>query len=153
MKEFLKENRTRIIYIVILSVVFVFGCRVVTKQFIKTANLYNLDDTGDRVRCAEYLGWSVDKSSETVKKIYIPDKETAEFNEYNKMQKECGFDLCPYMGKGALLYTYKIENTGYNAFLNLIIYEGKMIGGDCNILEFDDLFLPVLFSKTDAYIS
>jgi hypothetical protein len=73
------------------------------------------------------------------------------------MQNECGFDLFPYMGKGALCYTYRITNFPFdntvNAFLNLIIYDEKLIGGDCDVEEFDDLYLPVSFKKVNAYIS
>ena len=126
-------------------------------RFFETASFENLKDINDRIRCAASLGWEVDKSTEAVKSIYIPNEKTKEFIEYNEMQKLCGFDLLPYMGKGALCYTYRITNFPYsspvNAFLNLIIYDEKMIGGDCDVLEFDDLYLPVSSKKANAYIS
>lgn len=157
MKEFLKENIIRILSLLFISILLISGCRILSYSFLKTASFENLKDLNDRVRCAQTLGWNVDRTSETVKSIYIPNEKTKEFVEYNEMQKMCGFDLLPYMGKGALLYTYRItnfpKNTPVNAFLNLIIYDEKMIGGDCDVLEFDDLYLPVLFEKTDAYVS
>ncbi len=157
MKEFFKENIIRILCLMFVSLLLVSGCRILTYRVFKTASFENLIDLNDRVRCAESLGWYVDKSSETVKSIYIPNEKTKEFIEYNEMQKLCGFDLLPYMGKGANVYTYRITNFPYsssvNAFLNLIIYDEKLIGGDCDVLEFDDLYLPVSFKKTDAYIS
>lgn len=157
MKEFFKENIIKILSLVFVSLLLIAGCRILTYRFFETASFENLKDLNDRVRCAHVLGWEVDKSSETVKSIYIPDEKTKEFIEYNEMQKECGFDLLPYMGKGAIVYTYRITNfpfdTPVNAFLNLIIYDEKLIGGDCDVLEFDDLYLPVSFKKADAYIS
>lgn len=157
MKEFFKENIIRILSLLFVSLLLVLGFRIIMYRFFETASFENLIDTNDRVRCAHVLGWEVDRTSETVKSIYIPNEKTKEFIEYNEMQKVCGFDLLPYMGKGALCYTYRITNfpfdTTVNAFLNLIIYDEKMIGGDCDVLEFDDLYLPVSFKKADAYIS
>lgn len=157
MKDFFKENYIPILVLILSSLLLVFGAQVLTNEFFKTASYENLETIDDRIRCAKYLGWQVDKSSETVKSVYIPNTETVEFNEYNVMQKMCGFDLSLYMGKGAMCYTYRILNFpsefSVNAFLNLIIYDGKMIGGDCEVLEYDDLYLPVKLSKTNADIS
>lgn len=157
MKEFFKENIIRILSILFVSILLISGCRILMYRFFKTASFENLTDTNDRVRCARALGWEVDKSTEAVKSIYIPNEKTKEFIEYNEMQNECGFDIFPYMGKGALCYTYRITNFPFdntvNAFLNLIIYDEKLIGGDCDVEEFDDLYLPVSFKKVNAYIS
>lgn len=157
MKEFFKENIIRILSMLLVSLLLIAGCRIIMYRFFETASFENLIDTNDRVRCARSLGWEVDRTSETVKSIYIPNEKTKEFIEYNEMQNECGFDLLPYMGKGALCYTYRITNFPFdntvNAFLNLIIYDEKLIGGDCDVEEFDDLYLPVSFKKTDAYIT
>lgn len=151
MKEFIKENIIRLLCLIFASLLLIFGGQVLKKEFFKTASFENLNDLNDRLRCARALGWEVDKTSETIKSIYIPNEITKEFAEYNKMQNDCGFDLLPYMGKGARLYTYRILNfpndTLVNAFLNLIIYDGKMIGGDCDVLEYDDLYLPVKRTK------
>ncbi len=157
MREFLKENYIHILTLLAISLLLVFGGRVVIGEFNKSASFKNLDNINDRVRCAKRLGWEVDKSSETATTVYIPKETTKEFAEYNEMQKMCGFDLLEYMGKGATRYTYRILNfpseTPVNAFLNLIIYDDKMIGGDCEVEEYDDLYLPVILGKTDADIS
>lgn len=153
MKEFVKENIIRLLCLALASLLLIFGAQVLKGEFTKTASFENLDDLNDRVRCAKSLGWNVDKTSETVRVVYIPNEASKEFNEYNEMQNECGFDLLPYMGKGAHLYTYRILNfpseTSVNAFLNLIIYDCKMIGGDCDVLEYDDLYLPVKRAKCE----
>lgn len=157
MKEFFKENIIRILSLLFVSLLLILGFRIIMYRFFETASFENLKDINDRIRCAASLGWEVDKSTEAVKSIYIPNEKTKEFIEYNEMQKLCGFDLLTYMGKGSNVYTYRITNFPYsspvNAFLNLIIYDEKMIGGDCDVLEFDDLYLPVSFKKANAYIS
>ncbi len=153
MKEFVKENIIRLLCLGLASLLLIFGAQVLKGEFLKTASFENLKDPNDRVRCAASLGWNVDKTSETVRAVYIPNEASIEFNEYNEMQKSSGFDLVPYMGKGAHLYTYRILNfpsdISVNAFLNLIIYDGKMIGGDCDVLEYDDLYLPVKRTKCE----
>ncbi len=157
MQEFLKENIIHILSLLLASLLLVFGGQIVKNKFLQTAAYENLETLDDRIRCAEYLGWKVDKTSETSRNVYIPNENTAEFNQYNEMQKLSGFDLSLYMGKGAVCYTYRILNfpsqNEVNAFLNIIIYDGKMIGGDCEVLEYDELYLPVKLHKTDADIS
>ena len=140
-----------------MSLVLIFCAQIFTLKFSKAASCENLTTQAARVRCARYLGWEIDKTSETVKTVYIPNESTIEFSRYNDMQKLCGFDLCPFMGKGVDCYTYRILNypatTPVNAFLNILVYDGIMIGGDCAVEEYDDLYLPVRLIKSDAYVS
>ena len=157
MRDFLKENYIRIMVIILLSLSFILGGQIMVYKFSQTACRENLETLDDRVRCARSLGWEIDKTSEVVKNVYIPNEFTKELIEYNEMQKMCGFDISAYMGKSAQVYTYRILNfpssNPVNAFLNIIIYDGKMIGGDCDVLEYDDLYLPVILGKTNADIA
>ena len=157
MKNFFKENCIYILSLVLVSLLLIFLGQVMLYKFHQTASYENLKTVNDRVRCAKALGWQVDKASETVKTVYIPQEFTKEIEEYNEMQKRCGFDLSLYKGTGAQVYTYRILNypstEPVNAFLNIIIYNDKMIGGDCEVEEFDDLYLPVRRMEADAHIS
>lgn len=157
MKNFLKENLIYILSLVLVSLLLILLGQIMLNKFHNTASYENLKTVNDRVRCAKALGWQVDKASETVKTVYIPQEFTKEITEYNEMQKSCGFDLSHYKGKGAQVYTYRIldypASTPVNAFLNIIIYDDKMIGGDCEVSEFHDLYLPVRRSHTDAHIA
>lgn len=156
MKDFLKENIVYILLLILFSLLLILGGQIVMHKFYKTAAYENLETVKDRIRCTKALGWEVDKGSETVKAVYIPNENSVEFSEYNKMQQMCGFDLSPYMGKGAIVYTYRILNfesdSPVNAFLNIIVYNGKMIGGDCEVAEYHDLYLPVISGKANANI-
>ena len=156
MREFIKENIIHILILIFISLLFILGGQILTHKFQKTAYYENLTTLDDRVRCANSLGWEIDKTSESIRSVYIPKDNTKEFLEYNKMQKSCGFNLEHYMGKGATCYTYRILNfpseNEVNAFLNIIIYNDKMIGGDCEVLEYDDLYLPVKLTKFNTDI-
>lgn len=157
MKKFFKENIIYILLLILFSLLLIFWAQIMVGQFHAEGNFKNLENTDDRIRCAESLGWQVDKASETKRQVYIPEKLTSEFLEYNKFQKMCGFDLMPYLGKGVTVYTYRILNfpddNPVNAFLNIITYQNQMIGGDCTVDEYDDMYLPVKLSKPDTYVS
>ena len=151
MKKFISENIVYILLIVLFSLVVIFWGRIIVKEFKTEKNHNNLTELSDRIRCAESFGWEVDKASETKTLHYIPKEITDEFLQYNEMQKSCGFDLTPYMGKGVTVYTYRILNfpnkTPVNAYLNIITYNDRMIGGDCVVDEFDDLCLSVCYQR------
>ncbi len=157
MKKFIKENIIYILILVLLSLLLILWSHIIRAEFQVAANFNNLETLSDRVRCANSLGWEIDKTSETKKLIYLEKTPTTEFLKFNKMQKMCGFDLLPYLGKGVTVYTYRIldfpSDNPVNAFLNIIIYNDKMIGGDCTVEEYDDLYLPVKLPQLDAHIS
>ena len=157
MKSFIKENMLYILLLLLFSLLLLLWSQIIRAEFYKVGNFDNLETLSDRVRCAKNLGWQVDETSETKRQIYIDQSPTPDFLEYNDFQKQCGFDLAPYMGKGVTVYTYRILNfpsdNPVNAFLNIIIYKNKMIGGDCTVDEYDDLYLPVKLPKLDRYIS
>ncbi len=151
MKKFISENIVYILLIILFSLVVIFWGRIIVKEFKTEKNQNNLTELSDRIRCAESFGWEVDKASETKTSHYIPSEMNDEFLHYNEMQKSCGFDLTPYMGKGVTVYTYRILNFPHsapvNAYLNLITYNDRMIGGDCVVDEFDDLYLSVCYQR------
>lgn len=151
MKKFISENIVYILLIILFSLVVIFWGRIIVKEFKTEKNQNNLTELSDRIRCAESFGWEVDKASETKTLHYIPKEITDEFLQYNEMQKSCGFELMPFIGKGVTVYTYRILNfphsTPVNAYLNIITYNDRMVGGDCVVDEFDDLYLPVCYQR------
>lgn len=91
----------------------------------------------DRAEYAKSLGYTVSRDSETVRKIVIPAVFGNVYENYNALQKECGFDLSLYKGEDAVQYTYIITdytddsgNTLDNIRMNLIIVSGRIVGGD-----------------------
>ncbi len=91
----------------------------------------------DRTEYAKSLGYAVSRDSETVRNIVIPAVFGNVYENYNALQKECGFDLSLYKGEDAVQYTYIITdytddsgNTLDNIRMNLIIVSGRIVGGD-----------------------
>ena len=98
----------------------------------------------DRKAFAKSIGYTVSADSETVRNIVIPAIFGNVYENYNTLQKECGFDLSLYKGEEAVQYTYNITdyidesgNALENIRMNLIVCNGKIIGGDISSAELD----------------
>jgi len=71
----------------------------------------------------------------------IPEAFNAVYERYNNLLKESGYDLSPYKGKTCKRYTYLIPSQ--NARANIIVYDGKIIGGDISGITLDGIMLPI----------
>ncbi len=77
--------------------------------------------------------------------VTIPERFNAVYERYNNLLKEGGYDLTPYKGKKCKRYTYLIPSE--NARANILVYNGKIIGGDISSITIDGIMLPI--TKTD----
>lgn len=59
----------------------------------------------------------------------VPKEEEAVYEEYNKLQKEGGFDLDRYKGEKLERYTYKLNDYD-DVYANVLIYKREVVGGD-----------------------
>ena len=65
--------------------------------------------------------------------VTIPREFDKVFAAYNEMQRGQGLDLSTYSGKTVERYTYTVtnyENYEGTVLANLLIYRGRVIGGD-----------------------
>lgn len=86
-----------------------------------------------RMKFIESYGWKVDPDEEETEEVTIPREFDEVYLKYNLLQKAQGMDLADYAGCTVERYTYPVLNypTGENGVLiNLLIYQGKVIGGD-----------------------
>ena len=81
-----------------------------------------------RISYIQSLGYSVSTSSVSSKNTEIPEEFSDVYINYNKIQKDAGFDLSEYKGEEVTIYTYDLEDS--EKFLNMIVFKGKIIGGD-----------------------
>lgn len=147
MKEFLKENGHSILLAVLAGLVLILLGRLVVAEFSHNAICSHLTTRQARVRCLSYLGWQVDETSETEDSVYIPDALDPVWSRYNEIQKMSGFDLTAYRGKRVKHYSFRVLNfpgmDQAEVFVNLLVYEGVLIGGDCMSAELDGFMLPI----------
>ena len=135
MHLFIKENINRILLLILISLLLILWGRFISREINASSGCRELVTTADRIKCLKLFGWEADPGSETYEKIKIPEEFDAVYNEYNKLQLLSGFDLRDYKGKTAVRYTYLAENFPYKtdtaAYINVYIYDGKIIAGDC----------------------
>lgn len=84
--------------------------------------------------CAQYLlqlGYETDCATAETKTVQIPKTFDAVYETYNRMQKECGFDLQKYAGKKVELTTLHVTNwpSGEDVLADVLVYKKKVIGG------------------------
>ncbi len=85
-------------------------------------------------------GWEISESPIESVNVVIPKEFDDVYKNYNELQKEIGFDLEKYKGKSAVRYTYIVENypqKEYNVRANVLVVDGKAVGGDICTVEFD----------------
>lgn len=87
-----------------------------------------------RVQYIATLGISLQSDNFKEKQVTIPQEFGAVYNNYNALQREAGFDLSNYRGKQVTVYTYNLDSQRQ---VNLIVFKGKLIGGDIASLKID----------------
>lgn len=95
----------------------------------------------DNEGCIDFLNQfeiSADNEPIEVSKVRIPSVFNDVYEKYNELQKKQGLDLEDYKGKECEKRTYKVNNYGEdNVNANLLIYNGKVIGGDICSTQLD----------------
>ncbi len=97
----------------------------------------------DRVRLINSLGFDVEPEAVETKKFKIPEMFSDVYNEYNELQKSAGFNLKDYSGYVVDIYKYKIFSTNEEKFVNIILYDGVLIGGDVSSALLGGEMLPL----------
>ncbi|MBQ4516136.1 MAG: DUF4830 domain-containing protein [Clostridia bacterium] len=147
MYEFIKENLNRILLLLLASLFLILWGRFIIREINLNNHTKELFTLKARTNCAESFGWIVDPGSEMYETVNLPEEFDNVLIEYNKLQKMCGFDLNKYCGKTIKKYTYIATNFPYKisetVYINLLIYEDKLIGGDCMTQSIHGFMLPL----------
>lgn len=102
-------------------------------------------DNSSRINFIKNLGIIPNEDLIEEKELFIPEKFTDVWEIYNAVQRSAGYDLSLFSGKSAKLYKYEIPNFNkdLNAYVNLIVLDGKVIGGDISSTELNGFMLPL----------
>ena len=104
---------------------------------------YKAENAEQRNAFISQFGWKFSADPVEVSEVIIPTEFDDVYMNYNEINKAQGLDLEPYKGMRAKRWTYDILN--YPAYegrsgvvqLNLLVYNGVVIGGDVCSLEKD----------------
>ena len=102
-------------------------------------NFTNIRTDADRREFLSQFGWTLSDKEPFYEEVSIPKEFDGIFTSYNDMQKSQGLDLQKYAGK--ICHHYRYEITNYDAdevvYANLLIYRGRVIGGDISSEKMD----------------
>lgn len=109
----------------------------------------------ERMAFISQYGWEVDEEPVEVCEVIIPAEFDDTYTKYNEIQKGQGFDLSAYAGMRVKRWTYSVKNyTGYEnqncIRVNLLVYEGLVIGGDVCSIELDGFMHGFSMPKSDS---
>lgn len=103
----------------------------------------------DRVAFAEGLGIPVIDTAQQ-RTVQIPYSFSDVYINYNELQKQAGYDLSRYKGCEVILYTYESaisEGEFSDARVNMLVYRGRIIGGDISSVQLGGYMLPLVRQK------
>ena len=121
----------------------VFVLFLVLLEFVNTSSSIGnkIVTNEDRVELISSLGYTVLPEIVEEKQIIIPNKFNDVYMKYNDLQQKSGFDLKNFSGLKANVYKYKID--GKDLFVNIILSDGVLIGGDVSSSELNGEMLPL----------
>ena len=102
----------------------------------------NGSTNAERVDYMNSLGCNVEETALSSKETVIPQSFGKVYERYNSLQKKAGFDLAPFHGREACVYTYRLADEP-NTVVNLIVANGCIIGGDISSTALDGFMLPL----------
>lgn len=114
---------------VLVSLLLLFG----GGDDAQTTSATAADSNDARVQFLNDLGWEVKTSPTESGQVKIPKDDSEMFSRYNRLQKSQGYDLTQYAGKKVMRYVYEITNypdAAEPVYATLLVYKGKVIGGD-----------------------
>ena len=121
---------------------------IVSGRFYAAANpQINAKTNAQRVSFIKSLGFVPDENSAESKTVTVPAVFSAVYENYNLLQKEAGYDLSAYRGAKITLYTYPVgkirKDCNDDYYINLMVYKGRVIGGDISSRNIDGEMLPL----------
>ncbi len=123
--------------ILIALLVILIVCGIVHKATSKT---YPMKTESERQAFMSEMGWDVSEEYTSCKVVSIPEEFNETYESYNELQKEQGFNLKKYKGEMVEIYTYAVYNypgNSENVVINLMVFDGNLIGGDVSCNELD----------------
>ena len=144
LKTYVTVTRKTLIAVFLLTLFII----IVSGQFYAAENPpINAKTNYQRVAFIKSLGLLPDEGNYQSKSVEIPLKFSEVYNNYNDLQIRAGYNLSPYKGVKVTVYTYPIgrifENFEDEYYVNLIVYNERIIGGDISSRNINGKMLPL----------
>lgn len=139
MKLFLILSKRNLAVVLALCIILLL---VISQAFSAKAKVINGSTNKIRTDYLNSIGINADDSNAFSKDIIIPASFDEVYKEYNSLQKKAGFDLSPYKGEAATVYTYNLSGVE-DMQIHLIVCKGNIIGGDIASVKLDGEMKPL----------
>ena len=132
--------------LILFFIIRAASCSSVQDTAVASIGVYSLkaEDNAQRIAFLEQFGWQVESDPVEMTDILIPQSFNETYQNYNAIQLEQGLDLTKYKGKSCRRVSYAVtnypktqEDVHQSVRANLLIYEGKVIGGDICSTQLD----------------
>lgn len=129
--------------IAVIAAAFFFVSQKGDVEAAKTPTVnINASTAEERIAYLSQFGWSVEADPLEVMEVIIPETFDDTYTNYNALQQSQGFDLTLYAGKRVKKWSYRVTNyPGYESMdciqATMLIYDGKVIGGDVCSTQLD----------------
>ena len=132
-------TRKRALTIILIGSIILF-LLILGKWLIAYRNSSGIMTLDGRESFLMSLGWKIDRNSEEIKNVRLPEKFDEIMTEYNKLQRTQGYDLEKYAGRDCTQYTYRIANYDSerdDVYVSLYLCGRTVIGGDIHTASSD----------------
>lgn len=138
-----KSKQIKFILLVAFVIMTGISLFILSNESQQTGSTKSVSYDGEthkqRMEFISQFGWEVIEEPVQVKEVIIPTEPDDTYSAYNDIQKSQGFDLDGFAGERAKCWTYTVKNyEGYEnqdcIHANILVYDGKVIGGDiCSV--------------------
>lgn len=140
-----KERKKGARYIIILAALSI-GLVLAAGNAQSSIGAPKINNTEDLKAFLLTLGWECDITNLTEQTTVLPEQFDDTFIAYNAIQLKQNCDLTKFAGKNVTVYTVPITNyteTTDTVLATVIVYKGKVIGGDLHAAAMDGFMLPL----------
>ena len=141
-----KSGQIKTIMLVSFVLMTVVSLFILSRESQQTANVnelsLNASSHEERMEFISQFGWEVEEEPVQIKEVILPTELSDVYIAYNDIQKLQGFDLTEFAGERVKCWTYVVKNyEGYEnqdcIHANILVYDGKVIGGDISSVRID----------------
>ena len=128
----------------VMGVVTIYSCFSDTNNSINKSTATNnvVEGTSGILDFISSFGWEVINEPDDVREVIIPVEFDDVYKNYNEIQISQGYDLEKYAGERVKKWSFTITN--YPEYeecdyikINILVFEGKVIGGDVCSVKLD----------------
>ena len=139
---------TRKLLFCVFCTVLILICFVSKYYEVSGAIQKNGDTHKKRADYLSNIGCIITDETPSSKTVFIPYEFTDVYETYNSLQKSSGYDLSEFKGEKCTVYTYSVKSFADfseddYASANLIVYNGRIIGGDISSAKINGKMYPL----------